>query len=84
MSMMSSSTFALVSGRAMPFCSGNQPGLFEPARIGSMTVKHRFIRSATHEGMATVDGMPLPSVGGLPAFLCRDNDCEAKLVKGLD
>ena len=31
-------------------------GLFEPTTIKSMTVRNRFVRSATWEGMATPDG----------------------------
>lgn len=32
--------------------------LFEPCSIGSLTLKNRVIRAATHEGMAHHDGMP--------------------------
>lgn len=32
--------------------------LFEPCRVGSLTLKNRIIRAATHEGMARSDGTP--------------------------
>lgn len=38
--------------------------LFEPTRINGMKIKNRFVRSATYEAMATVDGAvtdPLPA-----------------------
>ena len=48
------------------------PRLFEPTRINGMALKNRFVRSATYEAMATVDGM----VTG-PLL-----DCMATLVRG--
>ncbi len=32
--------------------------LFEPVKMKSMQLKNRFVRSATHEGLATFDGQP--------------------------
>jgi len=32
--------------------------MFEPASIGSIRLRNRFLRSATHEGMADADGAP--------------------------
>ncbi len=34
------------------------PTLFEPAKLGSLQLRNRLIRSATHEGMADEDGAP--------------------------
>ncbi len=34
------------------------PELFEPARIGAMTLKNRIVKSATIENMATMNGLP--------------------------
>ena len=36
--------------------------LFEPGRIGGMTLKNRFVRSATWEGMATDEGACTPKL----------------------
>lgn len=32
--------------------------VFEPFTIGTLSLKNRIVRAATHEGMATADGMP--------------------------
>ena len=32
--------------------------VFEPGSLGKLALKNRIIRAATHEGMATDDGMP--------------------------
>jgi len=34
------------------------PDVFEPWMLGSLRLRNRIIRSATHEGMAHADGMP--------------------------
>lgn len=45
--------------------------LFEPAAIGSMTVRNRFVRSATWEGMATPAGEVTPQLIETTAALAR-------------
>ncbi|MCU0561241.1 MAG: NADH:flavin oxidoreductase [Desulfobacterales bacterium] len=45
--------------------------LFEPAAIGSMTVRNRFVRSATWEGMATAAGEVTPRLVETTAALAR-------------
>ncbi|NTU58638.1 MAG: NADH:flavin oxidoreductase [Chlorobiaceae bacterium] len=47
------------------------PGVFEPANIGGISVRNRFIRSATHEGMADTAGAPLESLEKLYVRLAR-------------
>ncbi|NTW69286.1 MAG: NADH:flavin oxidoreductase [Chlorobiaceae bacterium] len=46
-------------------------GIFEPAHIGGISVRNRFIRSATHEGMADTDGAPLESLEKLYLRLAK-------------
>lgn len=46
--------------------------LFEPAAIGSMTLRNRFVRSATWEGMATDDGAVTPKLAALMKTLARN------------
>jgi 2,4-dienoyl-CoA reductase-like NADH-dependent reductase (Old Yellow Enzyme family) len=43
--------------------------LFEPIRVGGLFLPNRFMRSATAERMADVDGMPKPELNGLYADL---------------
>jgi 2,4-dienoyl-CoA reductase-like NADH-dependent reductase (Old Yellow Enzyme family) len=45
--------------------------LFEPARIGSMALRNRFVRSATWEAMATADGAATPRLVETIAALAR-------------
>jgi len=45
--------------------------LFSPFAIGSMTVKNRFLRSATFEGLAGPDGEVTPKLTQLMAALAR-------------
>jgi 2,4-dienoyl-CoA reductase-like NADH-dependent reductase (Old Yellow Enzyme family) len=45
--------------------------LFEPAIIGSLKVRNRFVRSATWEGMAQADGFVTPRLTALMAELAR-------------
>ena len=45
--------------------------LFEPARIGSMTLRNRFVRSATWEAMATPEGAVTPRLVDTIAALAR-------------
>ncbi len=45
--------------------------LFTPAKIGSLTLPNRLIRSATHEYRADEDGRPLPSLAEMYAQLAR-------------
>ena len=45
--------------------------LFEPGRIGSMTLPNRLIRSATAERMADPDGRPRPELKALYSELAR-------------
>ncbi len=47
------------------------PNIFEPAQIGGISIRNRFIRSATHEGMADADGAPLESLEKLYLRLAR-------------
>ena len=39
--------------------------LFDPGRLGSLTIRNRMVRSATAEMMADADGRPLPSLTSL-------------------
>ena len=45
--------------------------LFEPAQIGPMTVRNRFVRSATWEAMAAPDGAVTPRLVDLIADLAK-------------
>jgi 2,4-dienoyl-CoA reductase-like NADH-dependent reductase (Old Yellow Enzyme family) len=45
--------------------------LFEPARIGSMALRNRFVRSATWEAMATPEGAVTPRLVDTIAALAR-------------
>jgi 2,4-dienoyl-CoA reductase-like NADH-dependent reductase (Old Yellow Enzyme family) len=46
-------------------------GIFEPAYIGGISIRNRFIRSATHEGMGDTDGAPMESLEKLYLRLAR-------------
>jgi len=48
------------------------PGLFEPAHIGTLELRNRFVRSATWEGMATEDGASTPRLNALMKTLARN------------
>ncbi|MBS1371093.1 MAG: NADH:flavin oxidoreductase [Lentisphaeria bacterium] len=39
--------------------------LFSPARIGRLEVRNRFVRSATHEGLATAEGLHTPELSAV-------------------
>ena len=39
--------------------------LFQPIKIGNVTIKNRFVRSATHEWLCDEDGTPKPQLGGI-------------------
>jgi 2,4-dienoyl-CoA reductase-like NADH-dependent reductase (Old Yellow Enzyme family) len=45
--------------------------IFEPVNISSISLRNRFIRSATHEGMADADGAPLEALEKLYVRLAR-------------
>jgi 2,4-dienoyl-CoA reductase-like NADH-dependent reductase (Old Yellow Enzyme family) len=45
--------------------------LFKPIKIGSVTIKNRFVRSATHEWHCELDGTPKPQLGGLLETLAK-------------
>ena len=45
--------------------------LFEPIALGNMKVPNRFVRSATHEWMAGLDGTPTDRLGDLYEELAR-------------
>jgi len=47
------------------------PEIFKPACIGGIPVRNRFIRSATHEGMADTPGSPMESLQKLYLRLAR-------------
>lgn len=46
-------------------------GIFEPATIGSIALRNRFIRSATHEGMGDGEGAPAVSLDKLCVRLAK-------------
>jgi len=48
-----------------------QKALFESSRIGSITLRNRFIRSATHESMADADGTPTGLLEGMYVRLAK-------------
>ncbi|MFP4033429.1 MAG: NADH:flavin oxidoreductase [Desulfococcaceae bacterium] len=45
--------------------------LFEPATIGSLRLRNRFVRSATWEGMASAEGAATPELNRLMAELAK-------------
>jgi 2,4-dienoyl-CoA reductase-like NADH-dependent reductase (Old Yellow Enzyme family) len=45
--------------------------LFEPAKIGGMELRNRFVRSATWEGLATADGAVTPKLADTIAALAQ-------------
>lgn len=47
------------------------PSIFDPATIGTITLRNRFIRAATHEGMANPDGTPTDSLEKLYLRLAK-------------
>jgi 2,4-dienoyl-CoA reductase-like NADH-dependent reductase (Old Yellow Enzyme family) len=47
--------------------------LFQPIEIGNVTIKNRFVRSATHEWLCDEDGTPTPQIGGIYETLAKGN-----------
>ncbi|NPE31829.1 NADH:flavin oxidoreductase, partial [Methanococcoides sp. SA1] len=47
--------------------------LFEPITIAGLTVKNRFVRSATNEGMAELDGTVTKGIGDMYEDLARED-----------
>jgi len=45
--------------------------LFQPILIGNVTIKNRFVRSATHEWLCDEDGTPTPQLGGIYETLAK-------------
>ena len=45
--------------------------LFQPIKIGNVTIKNRFVRSATHEWLCDEDGTPKPQLGGIYETLAK-------------
>jgi 2,4-dienoyl-CoA reductase-like NADH-dependent reductase (Old Yellow Enzyme family) len=45
--------------------------LFQPIKIGNVTIKNRFVRSATHEWLCEEDGTPTPQLGGIYETLAK-------------
>ena len=45
--------------------------LFTPFRIGGLTVRNRFVRSATHEGLADEEGFYTKALSDVLAFLAQ-------------
>jgi len=45
--------------------------LFKQIKIGNVTIRNRFMRSATHEWMSEDDGTPKPQLGGLLETLSK-------------
>ena len=47
--------------------------LFQPAKIGNLTIKNRFVRSATAEGLADEEGKPTAFLAGLYRQLAEND-----------
>lgn len=47
--------------------------LFQPAKIGNLTIKNRFVRSATAEGLADNEGKPTAFLAGLYRQLAQND-----------
>jgi 2,4-dienoyl-CoA reductase-like NADH-dependent reductase (Old Yellow Enzyme family) len=45
--------------------------LFQPIKLGNVTIKNRFVRSATHEWLCDEDGTPKPQLGGIYETLAK-------------
>ena len=50
---------------------GPKEPLFQTIKIGNLTIRNRFVRSATHEWMSEDDGTPKPQLGGLLETLSK-------------
>jgi 2,4-dienoyl-CoA reductase-like NADH-dependent reductase (Old Yellow Enzyme family) len=58
--------------------------LFAPGEINGLKLKNRFVRSATLEGMAAVDGTCTPRLTEFMAGLARGGDNRVFTVLGND
>ena len=63
--------------------------IFEPSSLGTLVLKNRIIRAATHEGMGHADGTPTDdllktyrslSAGGVGGGICLKSNSRATLT----